>query len=425
CRKVPCRAVSGKDKKKEIEQDRALQGKLKNWGEGTVALSTIIGEDRYRVILTTANAQIDGKTEIKAADLNAKIFAFREALLNPTIDPKPLGKELYDILIKPIEKDLDAGGAKTLLWSLDGTLRYIPIAALFDGKQYLVQKYQNVIVTSTTRQSLQAEVVKNWNILGAGVTKASEITDANTAQKFSFDELKSVAKELSAVVGDDKNPKNNSSTGVSLLDAAFTENALKEQLTQTAADKRKFNVVHFATHFRLGSDTADSFLLLGNNKTLTLAEVADSPEMNLTDVELVTLSACNTGFGGLENSKTLTENNGKEVDSLAQFIELRGAKSVMATLWSVADESTSILMGEFYRLQRENQNWTKAETLRQAQLELLYGKYKPEQANEKNRSDAVRFGASAKNMPKFIKDENAPFAHPFYWSPFVLIGNWR
>ena len=417
-------AELGKDKKKEIEQDRAFQGKLKNWGAGTVALSTILGADRYRVILTTPNAQIDGKTEIKAADLNRKIFAFREALLNPTIDPKPLGKELYDVLIKPIEKDLEAANAKTLLWSLDGTLRYIPIAALWDGKQYLLQKYQNVIVTSTTRQSLQAEVVKNWNILGAGVTKASEVTDANTAQKFSFDELKSVARELSAIIGDNKS-KNDVSAGVSLIDTEFTEAALKQELTQTTADKRRYNVVHFATHFRLGSDTADSFLLLGNNKALTLAEVADSPEMNLTDVELVTLSACNTGFGGLENSQTLAENNGKEVDSLAQFIELRGAKSVLATLWAVADESTAVLMGEFYRLRRENQNWTKAETLRQAQLKLLDGKYTPAQVVERNRSEAVRFGAGAKNMPKFTKDENAPFAHPFYWSPFVLIGNWR
>ncbi|MCY7375920.1 MAG: CHAT domain-containing protein, partial [Pyrinomonadaceae bacterium] len=381
--------------------------------------------DRYRVILTTPNAQIDGKTEIKAADLNAKIFAFREALLNPTLDPKPLGKELYDVLIKPIEKDLEAGGAKTLLWSLDGTLRYIPIAALWDGEQYLLQKYQTVIVTSTTRQSLQAEVNKNWRILGAGVTKASEVTDANTAQKFSFDELKSVAKELSAIIGDGKSPKNNLLAGVSLLDAAFTENALKQELTQIAADRRKFNVVHFATHFRLGSDTADSFLLLGNNKSLTLAAVADSPDMDSTDVDLVTLSAFNTGLIGLENSQKLAENNGKEVDSLAQFIELRGAKSVLATLWSVADESTSILMGEFYRLRKENQNWSKAETLRQAQLELLYGKYKPEEIAERNRSEAVRFGAGAKNMPKYVKDENAPFAHPFYWSPFVLIGNWR
>ena len=155
-------AELGKSVKKEIEIDRALQNKLRNWGDGIVALFTIAGEDRYRVILTTPTVQVDGKTEIKSADLNKKIFAFREALQNPAIDPRPLGKELYDILIKPIEKDLIAANAKTLLWSLDGTLRYIPISALSThSKSYLLKKYQNVVITSTTRQSLMSETEKD------------------------------------------------------------------------------------------------------------------------------------------------------------------------------------------------------------------------------------------------------------------------
>ena len=226
-------AELGSEKKKEIDADRALQGKLREWGDGTVALSTIVGEDRYRVILTTPSVQIDGKTELKIADLNRKIFAFRQALLNPAIDPRPLGKELYDILIKPIEKDLDAAGAKTLLWSLDGTLRYIPMNALWDGSQYLVQKYQNVIVTSTTRQSLQASVNGDWRVLGGGVTKASQVTEPNTAQKFSFDELKGVAGELSSIIVDDSAAKTGVLPGMRLMDSAFSEDALKQQLGQT------------------------------------------------------------------------------------------------------------------------------------------------------------------------------------------------
>jgi Flp pilus assembly protein TadD len=95
-------AEVGKAEKNDIENDRALQGKLQKWGAGTVALYTIMGKDRYRVILTTSKAQVDGKTEISAAELNKKIFAFRAALENPCacVDPRPLGKELYDILIK-------------------------------------------------------------------------------------------------------------------------------------------------------------------------------------------------------------------------------------------------------------------------------------------------------------------------------------
>lgn len=415
-------AELGTEKKREIDADRALQGKLRQWGVGTVALATMVGRDRYRVILTTPNLQIDGRSDISSAELNKKIFAFREALLDPKIDPRPLGRELYDILVKPIEKDLAAARATTLLWSLDGTLRYVPVAALWDGKQYLVEKYQNVVLTSTTRQSLQADVTRGWTILGAGVTKASQVTDAITARKISFDELAGVRKELSAILAPETKPPG-AAKGVSLLDAAFTEEALKRELTQTVSSKRKFNVIHFATHFRLGSDTSDSFLLLGNNRALTLADVADSPELDLTDVELVTLSACNTGYGGLDTS-ALAENNGKEVDSLAQFIELRGAKSVLATLWAVADESTAMMMGEFYRLRGANPSWAKSEALRRAQLALLSGDKKGTQA-QKRRSDPIVIDDGGTRHHSFTKDAARPFAHPHYWAPFVIIGNWR
>jgi len=409
----------GIEKKREIEADRALQGKLAQWGKGTVAISTIVGDDRYRVILTTPNVQVDGKTEIKSGDLNRKIFEFRAALLNRSLDPRPLGKELYDILVKPIEADLAAAGAMTIIWSLDGTLRYIPVAALWDGDHYLVEKYQNVIVTSTTRQSLLAPVDNDWRILGGGVTKASEVTDPATQKKLSFEELKGVSSELASIIGD------RSASGTSLIDNSFSENAIKQQLSGAEDGKRKFNVVHFATHFRLGSDTADSFLLLGDNKALTLEEISDSPDIDLTDVELVTLSACNTGYGGVETKKTLTENNGKEVDSLAQFIELRGAKAVMASLWAVVDESTALMMTEFYRLRRTNPTWSKAEALRQAQLELLNGEIKAAPSAKGKRSDAIALDDSAPNTPHFKPDPTRPFAHPNYWASFVLIGNWR
>ena len=94
----------GAQTKKEIEIDRALQGKLQQWGAGTVAISTILGVDRYRVVLTTAKVQVDGKTEIKSADLNKKIFDFRAALQNPNFFaiPTPL-----NILRDTVKKSFD------------------------------------------------------------------------------------------------------------------------------------------------------------------------------------------------------------------------------------------------------------------------------------------------------------------------------
>ena len=423
----------GKPVKREIELDRALQAKLQNWGTGTVALHTIVGEERYRIILTTPKVQIDGKTEIKAADLNQKIFAFRTALQNPTIDPRPLGKELYDILVKPIEKNLAAAEAKTLLWSLDGTLRYIPLAALSpDGVHYLAEKYQSVVVTSTIRQNLISEPDPKWHVLGAGVTKQSRVMEPNGIAEILFSALPGVASELRAVVRDAGTPSSEKDgvKGMTLLDDDFDLLALEDGMSGRIGAKRKYNVIHLATHFRLGSDSARSFLLLGRNQTLTLEKVSDSTALNFGDVELVTLSACNTGFGTAVEGKGVTDNgqerameknNGIEVDSLATFIELRGAKSVMATLWPVADESTSLLMGEFYRLKGQNPQIPKSEAMQKAQQAMIAGNLKASLAISVCRAELV----AGQEGPNLRCDKNAPFAHPYFWSPFILIGNWR
>jgi CHAT domain-containing protein len=429
-------AELGKPAKREIEIDRALQTKLQQWGNGTVALYTVAADERYRVILTTPKTQTDGKTEIKIADLNKKIFEFRAALQNPAVDPRPLGKELYDILIKPIEKDLIAAEAKTLLWSLDGTLRYIPFAALSpDGKTYLAEKYQNVVITSTTRQSLLAETDPNWHLLGAGVTKASRLTEPNGTEEITFSALPGVRTELLKIVSDEdaKSRETGLLTGRRLIDEGFNLASLESGMSQrVSAQKPKYNVIHLATHFRLGGDTAKSFLLLGGNQALTLEKVSDNTTLNFGDVELVTLSACNTGFGAVvenknasreQERKLLEENNGVEVDSLATFIELRGAKAVLASLWSVADESTGVLMSEFYRLRKDNPNMTKAEAMRQAQLLMIQGKLKPSPGNPVCRSEVVNLEGT--KQPLFKCDAKAPYSHPYFWSPFVLIGNWR
>ncbi len=368
----------GKEVKRQIEIDRSLQGKLREWGNGTVALYTVTTAERYRIILTTPTSQIDGKTDIPIADLNKKIFDFREALQNPSVDPRPLGKELYDILLKPIEKELNNPEIKTLLWSLDGTLRYIPMAALSpDGKSYLAEKYQNVVITSMTRGSLREEVNPNWQLLAGGVTNPSKVTEPNGTQEISFGGLPKVKDELLAIV---KNDEVTNQKGKRLIDEEFKLSALEDGMSQRITDKPKYNVIHFATHFRLGSDLGRSFLLLGNNQALTLDQVSDNASLNFGGIELVTLSACNTGFGTTienrlqikpEERKQLEQNNGIEVDSLATFIEQRSAKAVLASLWSVADESTSLLMSEFYRLKKENPKLTKAEAMQKAQILMI------------------------------------------------------
>ncbi|MEZ5426932.1 MAG: CHAT domain-containing protein [Pyrinomonadaceae bacterium] len=404
---------------KEIEYDRNLQAKLRRWGDGTVALYTVVGEDRYRVIVTTPTVQTDGKTEIKRADLNKKIFAFRQALQNPKIDPRPLGRELYDILIKPVEKVLDGVGAKTLVWSLDGTLRYVPLAALSpDGNGYLVEKYQNVIITPKTRDDI-SDSVAEWRALGLGVSEQQTVPLPDRPdEKVYFDPLPGAREELMAIIRDEQGvDEKGVLIGRRYLNGDFTARNLSDSLlSETADGRKKYTVVHIASHFRLGSNWSNSFLLLGNGEVLTLEEITNSPNISFGEVDLITLSACNTAFAD--------GTNGKEIDSLAEAIQTRSGKAVLATLWSVSDESTSLLMSEFYRLRKEHPGMTKAEAIQLAQRAMIGGNLKSGEASGKRDVGVLKMG-NRKELSEFREDENAPFAHPFYWSPFILIGNWR
>ena len=390
----------------------------------TVVISTIAGEDKLSLIVTTADAQRAHQVDVSAADLNNLVFQFRDAVKNPEVDPRPLGKKLYDVLFPAeLQKDLDGVKADTIVWSLDGTLRYAPISALSpDGKTYLAERYANAVITLASRDKLKSEPTnrKNWTALGVGVSKSFE----------NFSALTAVPEELCSVVNDaqskaycdalskDGRNQNGAVSGRILPDEKFS-------LIDFKANLGRYKIVHIASHFSLnaGNET-DSFLLLGEGKTpadrkLSLATLREQFAAKFVGVELLTLSACNTAMTAGNKS------NGLEVEGFGAMAQRQGAKTVLATLWSVADSSTRDLMSGFYQILETDQKISKAEALRQAQLKLIYGSHPPAPRTENRRSEAVRFGASAKNMPKFTKDENAPFAHPFYWSPFVLIGNWR
>jgi CHAT domain-containing protein len=118
------------------------------------------------------------------------------------------------------------------------------------------------------------------------------------------------------------------------------------------------------------------------------------------------LSACETAVGGGKDA------NGMEIEGLGALVQKQGAKAVIATLWPVADESTGLLMQQFYRL-RESGRLTKAEALRQAQLEFIQGKHQPGAATAQR-------GLDTPNAPK----PASSYTHPYYWAPFILMGNW-
>ncbi len=386
----------GRENVRKVQADRALQSKLRMFGNGTVAVSTIVTDERYRVVVTTPTVQVAAKTEIKAAALNKKIFAFRRLLQDPKSDPRPLGKELYTILIKPIETILKDSQAQTLVWSLDGTLRYIPLGALSpDGQSYLVEKYRNVIVTSQTRDDIGDSNVE-WKALGMGVsTEQSVFYPDYPDEAIKLESLPAVEDELKTLIRDSDAPAETGIlAGKRFLNDDFTLKNLTDSLAkQTGKGAKEFNVVHFASHFRLAGNWSASFLLMGKGKILTLEELGNSPLLDFSNVELVTLSACNTA--------SEDDANGAEVESFASLIQSRNGKAVLATLWEVEDQSTSKLMSSFYGYLKANPKATKAEAMQFSQKQLLTG-------------EASDSGSTKRN-----------FSHPAFWAPFVLIGNWR
>jgi len=388
-----------------LRESQGLMEDLRELGKGTVALYTLVGADKYRVILTTADFQKGYEYPIKAADLNRKVLEFREVLQNPKYDPMPLAQELYRILLGPVAKDLQGAKAEVLMWSLDGVLRYLPVAALNDGKQYLVEQYRNTVFTPASQSRLLLEPGRKWTALGLGVSKAQ--SEGVPALPGVVEEMRGIIREAGSNTG--------VLPGTIKLDEAFTQEVMLTEL------RKRNPVVHIATHFQFspGNET-NSALLLGDGKFLSMAQIKSLPNV-FGGVELLTLSACNTATGGAGA-------NGKEVEGFGVLAQRQGAKAVVATLWPVFDSSTKILMQDFYRLREAKSGTTKAEALRQAQLHLLRDDVTNEVASTATADRKIvheEEKPGAANKPLFKPNARKQYAHPYYWAPFILIGNWK
>lgn len=390
-----------------------LQSMLKDMKAPHVAIvSTLVDDDRLTMFITTADSQRFHAVDVKATELHKLVADFRAAVTNPRLDPRDAGKKLYDILISPIEKDLDGIKADTIVWSLDGILRYVPMAALWDGQHYLAERFASVMITLASQKNLERPLSSksSWRALGVGVSKGFE----------DFAALPAVPDELDCIISDQMTGivslrpvcRRGVLNGTKLLDDKFTKESFRNALG-------RYQMVHIASHFNLQpGDAYRSFLLLGAgtnelDRKLTIREISQSL---FNGVEILTLSACNTAPG-------TANSNGLEVEGFGELAQKQGARAIVATLWEVADSSTRNLMVSFYQRYLTRAQVNKAEALRQAQLSLLTGN-KPQHISNASRS-SIRLGADADQMKSFTVDPKAPYAHPYYWAPFILIGNWK
>lgn len=342
--------------------------------EGTAVFSSILLEDRIAILLSLPSGEkkFEWIPQPREVVLD-KIFKFRQGLLRKRdrVYDTTEAERLYNWIIKPFERDLTQENIKNLVFIQDGVLRTIPMSALYDTEQFLVEKYAVAVTPSLSLTSQSSTNIQQKQALVLGVTKAVQVNE----QVFSA--LPNVPFEIEKVQAQ-------FSQGKLLVDEEFTPESLEQQLNQTV-----YPIVHIATHAQFGTIPDDTFIVTGNSNKLTINQLETALRQVRNDsqtVEILALTACETALG-----------DERAALGLAGVALQAGAKSALASLWQVSDESTSILSTQFYD-NLVNSGISKAKALQAAQKQLI---------------------AAFEN-----DDINDSFSHPYFWSGFILIGDW-
>ncbi len=372
----------------------ALQDNLKNLQQNAVLLYPLILDDRIELILTTPDSPPIRRTvSVPKKQLNETIAAFRSALQNPTSDAKTPAQQLYTWLIKPLEDDLKAANAQTIIYAPDAQLRYIPLAALYDGQQWLVQRYRINNITAASLTDLNTKPQRQLRVL-AGAFATGRYNFTVGGQSFDFAGLPFAGAEV-------ENLAKTVSATTKFIDKAFTPEV-------TIPKMDDYSIVHLATHGALVLGTPnDSFILFGNGERITLA---DMQKWSLKNVDLVVLSACEIGLSGKLG-------NGEEILGLGYQMQRAGARAAIASLWQVSDGGTQVLMNAFYAAL--NKSMTKAEALRQAQIALIT-KDLSGVGGSRGEEAWIEVVSTRTGLPPQVSNN---LSHPYYWAPFILIGN--
>lgn len=342
----------------------------------TAVLSTALSDNGLTVIMSLPNGgRKIVQVPVLADAVEFKVNEFRRNLELGSRDyhfQYGAAQQLYQWLIAPFADDLK--DVETLVFVNDGLLRSVPMAALHDGNQFLIETFAIATTPSLTLTTPEKLERRSLSALLLGVSAPSEVPQRP------FSPLPAVERELDLLSKQLPSTK-------TLLNDEFSIAALQKALTE-----KDYRILHMATHGTFGFTPEDNFVVIGAkddtgqyNETLTISEL-DRLIRNVNDptrepIELLTLTACDTAIGG--NRSTL---------GLAGVAIRAGVRSAIATLWSVSDESTPEIVDHFYE-QLQTPELTKAEALRAAQLAMLQS------------GDIVK-------------------AHPYRWAPFILIGNW-
>lgn len=325
-------------------------------------LYPIILADRLEIIVSLPQQPLSHySSPVVAAQLSQTIEQLQQALvLRVGRQHLAPAQQLYDWMIDPIAATLATTEVDTLVFVLDGQLRNIPMAVLYDGQQFLIEKYNLALTPGLQLVDPKPLKPQTLRVLTAGLSESRQ----------GFSSLPNVVSEVEEI--------QSIVPTTLLLNDAFTVDSFEGRM-----EVESVPIIHMATHGKFSSSNEETFVLTwddrlnitGLNNLLQVAELnQDGP------VELLVLSACQTATGDRQAAL-----------GMAGMAVRSGARSTIATLWQVNDEATAILMSDLYR-QLATRTHTKAEALRHAQLTVL-------------------------REPKFRE-------HPFFWAPYVLLGNW-
>ncbi|CAH1648936.1 CHAT domain-containing protein [Chelatococcus asaccharovorans] len=355
---------------------------------GSIQLQYLLAQDGVEIIVSTAGGQRHYHNAFAPGEVHRLVLALRASIAQRSASWRGHAVALHELLIGPIEAELDDNKTDRLTISLDGVLRYLPLGVLHDGRRHLLERFALTVSAGGHGPGRITEPAPIRRAAGFGVTRALANHRA----------LRGVRDELFAIVGTADNAHGVVDGGI-FLDTAFTADALRSAL------KRRDGIVHIASHFVFRpARENESYLLLGDGTKLTLAQLA---ELRFDGVDLLTLSACETAVGGGHRQ------SGSEFEGLGALALNRGAAHVIATLWPIRDFTSAALMREFYRL-RFREDFAVADALRQAQLQLLTGR------SARGAAGGPR-GLLDPDDDDASTDRPAREAHPYYWAPYVLM----
>jgi CHAT domain-containing protein len=342
-----------------VDAVRSRLTTLDRLSSDTAVIYPIMFSSRLELLMSLPTGLTRVSVPVTADRLTQEIREFRRLVEKRTTrEYLPHAQQLYDWLVRPLEPHLSQPQITTLVFVPDSAIRTIPLAALHDGSSFLLNKFALAMTPGLTLTDPRPLNRDKLRFLTAGLTKSVQ----------GFPALPYVAEEMASIEHLYK--------GDQLINDAFRKPRLEQELRDG-----RYGVLHIGTHGKFSTDVNDSFLLTFDGKLTmqALDQLVGLFRFRQEPLELLTLSACQTGVG-----------DDRAALGLAGVALKAGARSALATLWFINDEASATLISEFYR-QLRNPALSKAVALQRAQLKLL--------------SDRI-------------------YEHPAYWSPFLLLNNW-